>query len=115
MKTTLDLVISILLLMTYSISCLYARALLQRAASRNGQPHYATAVISLGKLRKLGLTHFSRFDPDKEKARALLRLGRFSLYILIIFVISSLLFESKSKKPQGLFYTTTNSRSHGSR
>jgi hypothetical protein len=92
MKTTLDLLITLVLLLTYSGSCLYAKAMLQRACGRSGRPYY-----------------------HRNDARMPLTLARLSLYTLIAFVVGSLLFEPAKKKPQGLFYTTANTRSHGSK
>jgi hypothetical protein len=92
MKTTLDLFITLVLLLIYSGSCLYAKAILQRAVSRNGRSSYY-----------------------RSSARIPLRLARISLYALIAFVIGSLLFEPARKRPQGLFYTTSNTRSNGNK
>jgi hypothetical protein len=95
MKSVADLFIIITLLLGYICTRTYAGILLSRLGKKKGPLRFSSVALTAQDIYKNGLIRISRGGPDNEKVRFLQQAGKCILYLLIIFVIGSLLFEGR--------------------
>lgn len=95
MKSVADLFIVIFLLLGYICIRVYAGILLSRIGKKKGRLRFSSMALAAEDIHKHGLIRISMGGPDKEKVRFLKQAGKCILYLLIIFMIGSLLFEGR--------------------
>jgi uncharacterized membrane protein YbjE (DUF340 family) len=95
MKSATDLFIVIPLLLGYIYIRAYAGILLSRIGKKKGPLRFSSMSFAAEDLHKHGLIRISLGGPEREKVRFLQQAGKAILYLLIIFVIGSLLFEGR--------------------
>lgn len=95
MKSAVDLLIVIPLLLGYICIRAYTGILLSRIGKKKGPLRFSSMALAPQDLHKHGLIRITVGGPDKEKARFLQQAGKCILYLLIIFVIGTLLLEGR--------------------
>ena len=95
MKSATDLFIVIPLLLGYICTRTYVSILLSRMGNKKGPLRFSSMAFAAEDLHKHGFVRITMASQDKEKVRFLQQAGKCMLYMLIIFVIGSLLFEGR--------------------
>jgi hypothetical protein len=97
MKSTIDLLIVVPLLLGYIGARVYAGILLSRIKKKKGRLRFSSVALPAQDIHQHELIRISMRCHDKEKVRFLQHAGKCILCLLISFVISSLLFEGRSQ------------------
>jgi hypothetical protein len=97
MKSATDLLIVIPLLLGYICTCAYVSILRSRIGNKKGPLRFSSMAFAAEDLYKHGFVRITLASQDKEKVRFLQQAGKFMLYLLIIFVIGSLIFEGRPR------------------
>lgn len=95
MKSTIDLLIVIPLLLGYIGARVYAGILLSRIEKKRGRMRFSSMALEAQNIHQHELIRISVRCHDKEKVHFLQQAGKYILCLLITFVIGSLLFEGQ--------------------